>query len=278
MTVRGLRAFAVLGVFARNAETFARHYLRVSRRDAKVRTDAKAGLYRPGKDLMSEKLWKIFQQQDADGQPADLVQLESARTPRAGVSRRTFIEMIGFSAAALAFTSCRPPEQKIIPYLKQPVEFTPGVASWFASTCGGCSAGCGVLVKVRDGRPIKIEGNREHPLSGGGLCAVAHGMVFGLYDSDRLRQPLIGSKPTTWDEVDRQIMDILAATKKTGEKVRLLTGTITSPTSREAIAKFLSQFKDGKHVVYEAVSTAAIRRSCRSKWRGWRERRGASCG
>jgi Fe-S-cluster-containing dehydrogenase component/anaerobic selenocysteine-containing dehydrogenase len=208
---------------------------------------------------MSEKLWKIFQQQACDGESPQLVQLESARMPRAGVSRRTFIEMIGFSAAALAFTSCRAPEQKIIPYLKQPVEFTPGVASWFASTCGGCSAGCGVLVKVRDGRPIKIEGNTEHPLNAGGLCAVAHGMVFGLYDSDRLRQPLIGSKPSTWDEVDRQITDILAATKKTGEKVRVLTGTITSPTSRETIAKFLSQFKDGKHVVYEAVSTAAIR-------------------
>jgi len=207
---------------------------------------------------MSEKLWKIFQQQNADD-PPQLVDIESGRLPRAGVSRRSFIEMIGFSAAALAFSSCRAPEQKIIPYLKQPVEFTPGVASWFASTCGGCSAGCGVLVKVRDGRPIKIEGNPEHPLSGGGLCAVAHGMVFGLYDSGRLRQPHIGSKPATWDEVDRQILDILAATQKTRDRVRLLTGTITSPTSREVIAKFLSQFKDGKHIVYEAVSTAAIR-------------------
>jgi Fe-S-cluster-containing dehydrogenase component len=208
--------------------------------------------------MSGDKLWKIFQQQDADDEP-QLVNIESARMPRVGVSRRTFVEMIGFSAAALAFTSCRAPEQKIIPYLKQPVEFTPGVASWFASTCGGCGAGCGVLVKVRDGRPIKIEGNPEHPLNGGGLCAVAHGMVFGLYDSGRLRGPHIGSKPSTWDEVDRQIIDILAATKKTGEKVRVLTGTITSPTSREAIVKFLSPFKDGKHIVYEAVSNAAIR-------------------
>ena len=208
--------------------------------------------------MSGEKLWEIFRQQDADDAP-HFVNIESARMPRAAVSRRTFIEMIGFSAAALAFTSCRAPEQKIIPYLKQPVEFTPGVASWFASTCGGCSAGCGVLAKVRDGRPIKLEGNPEHPLNAGGLCAVAHGMVFGLYDSDRLRQPLIASNPATWAEVDRQIIDIFAATKRTGEKVRVLTGTITSPTSREVIATLLSQFKDGKHIVYEAVSTAAIR-------------------
>jgi molybdopterin-containing oxidoreductase family iron-sulfur binding subunit len=211
--------------------------------------------------MMNDKLWKTFQQQDSQGEPAELRQVEGSRIPPQGISRRTFIEMIGFSAAALAFSSCRPPEEKIIPYLKQPVEFTPGVASWFASTCGGCSAGCGVLIKVRDGRPIKLEGNPEHPLSGGGLCAVAHAMVFGLYDSDRLRQPLIGSKPSTWDEVDRQIRDVLAATKKTGEKVRVLTNSISSPTSRQVIAQFLSQFKDGKHVVYEPVSAAAIRQA-----------------
>ena len=205
-----------------------------------------------------EKLWKIFQQRDADDAP-QLVNIESPRMPRAGLSRRTFIEMIGFSAAALAFSSCRAPEQKIVPYLKQPVEFTPGIASWFASTCGGCSAGCGVLVKVRDGRPIKIEGNPEHPLNAGGLCAVAHGMVFGIYDSDRLRQPLIGSQPSTWIEVDRQIVDALAATRNSGDKVRVLTGTTSSPTSTATIGKFLGQFKDGKHVVYEAVSNAAIR-------------------
>ena len=211
--------------------------------------------------MNGEKLWRVFQQEDSSGEPVELVQLERSQHPRAGVSRRTFIEMIGFSAAALAFSSCRAPEQKIIPYLKQPVEFTPGVPSWFASTCAGCSAGCGVLVKVRDGRPIKIEGNPEHPLNAGGLCAIAHGMVFGLYDSDRLRQPLIGSKPATWDEVDKQINDVFAATKKTGEKVRILTKSLTSPASRQVIAQFLAQFNDGKHVVYEPISKAAIRRA-----------------
>ncbi len=177
------------------------------------------------------------------------------------MSRRTFIEMIGFSAAALALEGCRAPEQKIIPYLKQPVELTPGVANWYASTCGGCSAACGVLVKVRDGRPIKLEGNPEHPLSRGGLCPVAHGMIFELYDSDRLRQPLIAGKAATWDEADGQIAQKLAAIRQSGGGVRLLTKTIQSPTSLDTIAKFVSQFKDGKHVVYEAFSTGAISQS-----------------
>jgi molybdopterin-containing oxidoreductase family iron-sulfur binding subunit len=208
--------------------------------------------------MSGEKLWKIFQQLDSDGgSPAGDDRLSPL--PRAGMSRRTFIEMIGFSAAALAFSSCRAPDQKIIPYLKQPVELTPGIASWYASTCSGCSASCGVLVKVRDGRPIKLEGNPEHLLSSGGLCAVAHAMVFSLYDSERLRQPLINFGEATWDEVDKQITEKLAEIKKSGGKVRVVTPTITSPTSREVIAKFLSQFADGKHIVYDAVSNSAIR-------------------
>jgi Fe-S-cluster-containing dehydrogenase component/anaerobic selenocysteine-containing dehydrogenase len=205
--------------------------------------------------MCGQKLWQIFREQD--GQPVDL----SAKSPVAGVSRRTFLEVLGYSTAALALTGCRAPQQKIIPYLKQPVEFTPGVASWFASVCGGCSAACGVLVKVRDGRPIKLEGNPDHPLSNGGLCALAHGMVFGLYDPERLRQPLIGSQSANWEQIDREIGEKLAAIKQSGGKVRVLTGRITGPTSNETIQKFLAQFSDFKHITYQPVSTDAIRQA-----------------
>ncbi len=207
--------------------------------------------------MNGEKLWKVFQRWEADAEAAAGDETSSP-LPRAGMSRRTFIELIGFSAAALAFSSCRPPEQKIIPYLNQPVELTPGVANWYASTCGGCRAACGVLVKVRDGRPIKLEGNPQHPLTEGGLCAVAHAMVFDLYDAERLRQPMIGSQGADWEEVDRQIIETLTTIKQSGGAVRLLSSTINSPTSREVIARFLNQFADGRHIVYEPVSTAAI--------------------
>ena len=181
--------------------------------------------------------------------------------PVTGISRRTFLEVLGYSSAALMLSGCRAPQQKIVPYLKQPVEFTPGVASWFASVCGGCSAGCGTLVKVRDGRPIKLEGNPDHPLSQGGLCPIAHGQIFGLYDPDRLRQPLIGSQAATWDQIDRQVINKLGAIKQSGGRIRVLTGPIVSPTSREVIQKFLAQFGDGKHITYSAVSTDGIRKA-----------------
>jgi molybdopterin-containing oxidoreductase family iron-sulfur binding subunit len=202
---------------------------------------------------MKEKLWKQFIDED---EPDLLVPKKDD-----GISRRTFLELIGYTTAAIALTSCAAPEQKVIPYLKQPPELTPGVANWYASTCGGCNAGCGTLIKVRDGRPIKLEGNPEHPLSKGGLCTIAHSLVFGLYDAERLQQPAIGGSPATWNDVDSQVMQKLNAIKGNGGKVRFLSNTIISPTSRTTISNFLAQFKDAKHVVYEPLSTYAIRRS-----------------
>ncbi len=200
---------------------------------------------------MKEKVWKQFIDEDERGLPV----LQSS----SGISRRTFLEAIGYTTAAIALTSCAAPEQKVIPYLKQSPEMTPGVASWYASTCGGCSAGCGVLVKVRDGRPIKVEGNPEHPLNKGGLCPVAHSMVFGLYDAQRVQQPLIGGKAVSWNDVDSRITQKLAEIKASGGKVRFLSNTIISPSSRSTINKFLSQFKDAKHIIYEPVSNSALR-------------------
>ena len=203
-----------------------------------------------------DKVWKDFL---GDETRDNLVQLSRKATN--GVSRRTFLEVLGYSSAALALSGCRAPQQKIVPYLKQPVEFTPGVASWFASVCGGCNAACGTLVKVRDGRPIKLEGNPDHPLSQGGLCALAHAQIFGLYDPDRLRQPMIGSQPASWEQIDQQVNDRLNAIKKSGGKVRVLTGPTSSPTSREVIQRFLAQFADGKQITYRAVSLDAIRQA-----------------
>ncbi|HXI23211.1 MAG TPA: hypothetical protein VNG71_04985, partial [Pyrinomonadaceae bacterium] len=204
----------------------------------------------------SEKVWEQFLDRDS---VEDLVQLTRSK-PDNEVSRRTFLEVLGYSSVALAMSGCRAPQQKIVPYLKQPVEFTPGVASWFSSGCGGCSRACGTLVKVRDGRPIKLEGNPDHPLSQGGLCALAHGMVFGLYDPDRLRQPLIASQAATWNEIDQKVIERLESIKKSGGKVRLLTPPLISPTSRETTQKFLAQFS-GKHITYQSVSQDAIRQA-----------------
>ena len=87
----------------------------------------------------------------------------------AELDRRDFLKMVGLSAGAAATAGCDPAE-KLIPYVIQPEEITPGIAVEYASTCQECSAGCGIHVRTREGRPIKFEGNPEHPINKGFLC------------------------------------------------------------------------------------------------------------
>ena len=184
---------------------------------------------------------------------------DEAMEPVQEFSRRSFLKLAGFSFAGTALAGCQQSNlENAIPYLIRPEEITPGVPYWFASTCRACSAGCGVLVKNRDGRPIKIEGNPAHPVSRGGLCAIGQAAIVSLYDSQRLNGPLLKGSPSTWNQVDAEVMTELAAIRNSGGAVRFLTGSVTSPTTRGLIGRFLASFKDGRHVEYDPVSSSAI--------------------
>jgi molybdopterin-containing oxidoreductase family iron-sulfur binding subunit len=173
-----------------------------------------------------------------------------------GISRRSFLKAAGFSITGSLLASCvREPVEKAIPVLIQAENMMPGKAYWYASTCGGCQAGCGILTKNREGRPIKIEGNTEHPISQGGLCAVGQAMVLGLYDSQRLKQPLMDGAVTDWSAIDTAIGQQLSQTQ---DGVYLLTGTITSPTTQTIIDRFLGQYNNSRHIISDAVSYSAI--------------------
>jgi molybdopterin-containing oxidoreductase family iron-sulfur binding subunit len=176
-----------------------------------------------------------------------------------GIDRRSFLKLAGFSFAGALVAGCQQASvEKAIPFLIQPEEITPGLAYWYATTCAGCSAGCGVMAKCRDGRPIKLEGNPQHPLSHGGLCAIGQASLLGLYDSQRLNNPLINGNTATWEEVDRAIVSEVERLRSSGGAVRFLTGTIVSPTTRATINRFLSSFKNAKHIEYDAISYSAI--------------------
>jgi len=204
------------------------------------------------------KYWTSLAERDASRSSVEDEFPQPLDTTATSVSRRGFLQAAGFSAVAATLASCaRAPVEKAIPYLIKPEEVTPGRALWYASTCGGCSAACGVLVKNRDGRPIKLEGNPDHPLSRGGMCAAGQASVLGLYDSRRLKQPLLAGTPTTWADADREVAGRLAAVARDGA-VRFLTATLPSPTERSMIGRFLARFPDARHVVYDAVSSSAI--------------------
>ena len=171
-------------------------------------------------------------------------------------SRRDFLKLFGFSfATAAVVSSCEKPVQKAIPYLIKPEEVTPGKASYYASTFFDGTEYCSVLVKVRDGRPIKIEGNHQSPVSRGGTSARVQASVLNLYDDARYKEPCIGGKTTDWETLDNVVWKRLAE----GGRTVLLTSTIISPSTREVIRIFLKARPNSEWIQFDEVSASGIR-------------------
>jgi molybdopterin-containing oxidoreductase family iron-sulfur binding subunit len=190
--------------------------------------------------------------------PANRLEAGSEEGPE-GPSRRQFLKWAGFAFAGATLAGCqRAPVQYALPYLLPPENLIPGRSYDYASTCGGCSAGCGLLVKNRDGRPIKLEGNPEHPLSRGGLCAAGQASLLGLYDQQRLQHPMQGGQPADWPQVDKAIGQQLDTIRKQKGAVRFLTGPVLSPTTRVWIGQLLATFADGRQVVHDPRSCSAL--------------------
>ena len=172
--------------------------------------------------------------------------------------RRDFLKYLGFStAAAAAAASCEMPVKKSIPYLNKPDTIIPGVANYYATTYVMDGDAIPVVAKVRDGRPIKIEGNELSSLTNGGTSARVQASVLGLYDTARLRFPLAnGKEVSTLDAFDKMLGDAMAGIG--GKSVVLLTSTITSITTKNVIAGFLTKYPGSRHVQYDALSSSGI--------------------
>jgi molybdopterin-containing oxidoreductase family iron-sulfur binding subunit len=178
--------------------------------------------------------------------------LLNAKTPR-----RDFLKYLGFSTAAAALAaSCEVPVRHAIPFANKPEDIVPGVANWYATTYVQDGDVVSVLAKVRDGRPIKIEGNDLSPITGGGTSARVQASILDLYDGARLRFPVIndGDKhnEASFDAIDKAVAGSISG------NVVLLTSTITSPSTLEIIKQFLSKYPGSKHVVYDAVSYSGM--------------------
>jgi MoCo/4Fe-4S cofactor protein with predicted Tat translocation signal len=175
-------------------------------------------------------------------------------------NRRDFLKLFGFGLTAAALTACvEKPVNKAVPYVVKPENVTPGMASWYATTCQGCSANCGLLVKSREGRPIKVEGNPEHAMSRGGTCALGQATVLNLYDSERIKAPKGGAAGASMDTIVTELKTKLDGARSAGSgPVYLVSNTLTSPTSKKVIDGFMGQFPNAKHVVYDTTSVFAL--------------------
>ncbi|HLG29999.1 MAG TPA: TAT-variant-translocated molybdopterin oxidoreductase, partial [Candidatus Brocadiales bacterium] len=193
------------------------------------------------------------QNEFAEALPVD--ELFSASSLTAATPRRDFLKTMGFGIGAVTLASCnQAPVNKAIPYLIKPEEVTPGVANYYASTFNGY----GVLVKTREGRPIKIEGNPACVIGQGGTDAIGQASVLGLYDSGRMQNPSLNGSEASWEEVDAFVKAQLELIYAKGKKVRILSSTIISPSTKAVIAGFIAQYPMAKHVTYDAVSSSAI--------------------
>lgn len=170
-------------------------------------------------------------------------------------SRRDFLKYVGFSTAAVTLAACEGPVNKSIPYVLQPEQIIPGVADYYATTVFDGFDFANILVKTREGRPIKIENNT---VEGAKFAANAriHASVLSLYDNTRLKEPKIEGKSSTWSAVDLKIKSSLADAKSKGGQVVLLTNTLASPSTEKLIGEFISNNPGAKHVVYDAVSSS----------------------
>ena len=176
-------------------------------------------------------------------------------------NRRDFLKMLGFSVtAATIAASCELPVRKSIPYIWRPEEIVPGIANYYATTFYQGGDYEAVLVKTREGRPIKIEPREKKNarISKGGTTARAQASVLSLYDGARFRNPKKGKENITWEIADKEIGEKLKSAANTG-KVVLFSSTVISPTTKTVIAEFGNSL-GGKfeHLVYDGVSYSGM--------------------
>ncbi|HLS12656.1 MAG TPA: TAT-variant-translocated molybdopterin oxidoreductase [Flavobacteriaceae bacterium] len=171
----------------------------------------------------------------------------------ASTSRRDFLKFVGFTTAAASLAACEGPVIKSVPYVIKPEEITPGVANYYATAIADGYDFANVLVKTREGRPIKIERNTLAKANTS-VNARVQASVLSLYDSNRVMSPMIDGEATTWSQLDKAVTDKLDELE--GQDVVLLTQTFASPTTSKLIEEFQNKYPHVRHVVYDPVSSS----------------------
>ncbi|HNR73468.1 MAG TPA: TAT-variant-translocated molybdopterin oxidoreductase, partial [Cyclobacteriaceae bacterium] len=190
---------------------------------------------------------------DADKEFVDLAVEEDP-----GHSRRDFLKMMGFSVAAASLAACEAPIRKAIPYVNKPVDADPGISNYYASTYLNGGDYCSIVVKVRDGRPIKVDGNSLSKVTMGGTSAQVEASVLSLYDNFRLRHPRVAGKDSNWETVDAEVSAKLNEIAGKGGQIRIVSNTILSPSTKAAIEKFKTKYPTTKVVQYDPISYYGI--------------------
>ena len=175
--------------------------------------------------------------------------LSNVEVTEPSTSRRDFLKFLGFSTAAATLAACEAPVNKVIPHVVKPEEIVPGVANYYASTVYDGHDFASVLVKTREGRPIKLLSN--------GTCTNARvqASVLSLYDSSRLKNPYKNGLESDWKTVDSEIKSKLEAISKEEGKIVLLSSTIISPSTEKIIDSFSKKYNNFRHIQMDSISS-----------------------
>ena len=219
-----------------------------------------------------KKYWKSLEERE-DQRPARnapeerkhknaVLDMLDSKAVEGRATRRDFLKLWGYSlGAATLAASCERPVQKAIPFLIRPEVETPGKASYYASTYFDGQEYASILVKSRDGRPIKIEPNDRSGFGARGTTARVQASVLGLYDDSRIKHPLKGMEQIDWEEVDGTIPGLLKQISRRGGKIVLLSSTVISPSTLEVFSLFREKYPGTELVWYDASSASGMLRA-----------------
>jgi anaerobic selenocysteine-containing dehydrogenase/Fe-S-cluster-containing dehydrogenase component len=182
------------------------------------------------------------------------------------INRRKFLQGIGLAATSATMGCSADSARRLIPYIIPAEDIIPGEATWFATTCRECPAGCGLLAKNRDGRIIKVEGNPKHPINRGALCPRGQASLHGLYNPDRFSGPLQrrGDSFTelSWPAARRLLADTLRTLHDEGRGERIaFIGGLQNGTLAEFTDEWLAAFGADRFFVYEPFAYEPLRRA-----------------
>ncbi|MCK0129892.1 TAT-variant-translocated molybdopterin oxidoreductase [Flavobacteriaceae bacterium F08102] len=188
--------------------------------------------------------------------PTDKFLGDEETLEQSSTTRRDFLKYVGFSTAAASLAACQGPVINSIPYVVKPEDVIPGVADYYATTMANGIDIASVLVKVREGRPIKIEPNKMAGTQGTTNARV-QASVLSLYDNGRLQGPKFKGNDIDWNTLDKEVISGLNAVKESGKKIAILTGSTASPSTQQLINDFSEAYGNVVHVNYDAISESA---------------------
>ncbi|AZQ42916.1 TAT-variant-translocated molybdopterin oxidoreductase [Nonlabens ponticola] len=214
-------------------------------------------------DESNEMIKNLEQNEFATAVPTEEFLGDDAVMEDSATTRRDFLKYVGFSTAAASLAACEGPVIHSVPYVVQPDRIIPGMSNYYATTIADGYDFASILVKTREGRPIKIESNRDTEHRGHANARV-HASVLGLYDNNRLQSPLVDGKEATWEQVDKKVKQELNA--QAGKDVVLLTQTYASPSIKRLVADFAAAYPNARQVILDTVGEDAALNAFEAKY------------